>query len=288
MSSFDVTNATQRWRIDLAYDGRGLHGFAEQPGHQTVIGLLRETLTRTLRLLAPPQIIGAGRTDAGVHAFAQVIHVDLPPRLFPDDRGEPTERLIRSLNMQLAGRVRILKVQPVSKEFHARYSAQWRAYRYLVVESEGPALDVTAHLAWVTHGPIDVDLLNQAAELIVGTHDFRSFCRRAPGTELSDPLKRNVSEARWRRVPDELGIHPSGAPVLRLDIRANAFCHQMVRSLTALMIGIGQGKLPISLLSERFESGDRDGLPTPAPAGGLALIGVGYDEFAGGPSGFVG
>lgn len=274
--------------MDLAYDGRGLHGFAEQPDHPTVVGLLRETLTRTLRLSEPPMIVGAGRTDAGVHAFAQVIHVDLPPQLFPDLRGDETERLMRSINMQLAGRVRILKVQRVDDNFHARFSATWRAYRYLVVESEGPALDLTAHLAWMTPGPIDIDLLNDAAALLVGEHDFRAFCRRAPGTTLADPLRRDVTSAQWRRVPDELGIHPSGAPVLRLDIQANAFCHQMVRSLTATMIAIGQGKVPISVISERFESGNRDGLPSPAPAQGLSLIGVGYSEFAGGPSGFVG
>ncbi len=288
MSLFDATNATQRWRIDLAYDGRGLHGFAEQPDHLTVVGLLREVLTRTLRLNQAPLIVGAGRTDAGVHAFAQVIHVDLPNPLFPDDRGEESARLIRSLNSQLAGRLRLLSMRRVSDEFHARFSATWRAYRYLVVEGEGPALDLTGHLAWLTPGPIDLDLLNEAAALLVGSHDFRAFCRRAPGTTLADPLRRDVTHAAWQRLPDALGLHPGGGPVLRLDIRANAFCHQMVRSLTGTMIAIGQGKRPISLISERLESGNREALPTPAPAAGLALVGVGYPEFAGGPSGFVG
>jgi tRNA pseudouridine38-40 synthase len=279
--------ATQRWRLDLAYDGNGLSGFAYQPQFVTVVGLLRETLTRTLRLSEPPSIVGAGRTDAGVHAFAQVVHVDLPTKFFPDDRGSEVERLMNSLNKQLAGRIRVLKAQPVSDEFHARYSATWREYRYLVLESSPPGLHLTDAWSWSVAGSLDIEAMNRASADVLGTHDFRAFCRRPTNSVTDEPLLRKVLVASWDRLADEWALGPTGSPALRLNIRAQSFCHNMVRSLTAVMVAIGQGHLAESTIKGRLESLERDHLPPPAPPGGLSLIGVGYDEFAGGPSGFV-
>ena len=288
MSSFDRSlGATQRWRLDVAYAGNGLSGFAYQPETVTVVGLLRETLARTLRLTQEPDVVGAGRTDAGVHAFAQVVHVDLPTVFFENDRGPDVGRLLYSLNKQLAGRIRILKAQPVSDEFHARYSATWRAYRYLVLEDLPPALNVTSAWSWTTPGPIDVEAMNRCGTDILGTHDFRAFCRRPTNSLTSEPLLREVLDVHWQRVDDEWGITPTGSPALRLSIRAQSFCHTMVRSLVSTMVAIGQGTLSENTIKGRLESLERDHLPAPAPPGGLALIGVGYEEFAGGPSGFV-
>jgi tRNA pseudouridine38-40 synthase len=288
LSSFDRSlGATQRWRLDVAYDGNGLSGFAYQPETVTVVGLLRETLARTLRLAQEPDVVGAGRTDAGVHAFAQVVHVDLPTVFFENDRGPDVGRLLYSLNKQLAGRIRILKAQPVSDEFHARYSATWRAYRYLVLEDLPPALNVTSAWSWTTPGPIDIEAMNRCGTDILGTHDFRAFCRRPTNSLTSEPLLREVLDVHWQRVDDEWGITPTGSPALRLSIRAQSFCHTMVRSLVSTMVAIGQGTLSENTIKGRLESLERDHLPAPAPPGGLALIGVGYEEFAGGPSGFV-
>jgi tRNA pseudouridine38-40 synthase len=288
LSSFDRSlGATQRWRLDVAYDGNGLSGFAYQPETVTVVGLLRETLARALRLAQEPDVVGAGRTDAGVHAFAQVVHVDLPTVFFENDRGPDVGRLLYSLNKQLAGRIRILKAQPVSDEFHARYSATWRAYRYLVLEDLPPALNVTSAWSWTTPGPIDVEAMNRCGTDILGTHDFRAFCRRPTNSLTSEPLLREVLDVHWQRVDDEWGITPTGSPALRLSIRAQSFCHTMVRSLVSTMVAIGQGTLSENTIKGRLESLERDHLPAPAPPGGLALIGVGYEEFAGGPSGFV-
>jgi tRNA pseudouridine38-40 synthase len=288
LSSFDRSlGATQRWRLDVAYDGNGLSGFAYQPETVTVVGLLRETLARTLRLNQEPDVVGAGRTDAGVHAFAQVVHVDLPTVLFEQDRGPEVGRLLYSLNKQLAGRIRILKAQLVSDEFHARYSATWRAYRYLVLEDLPPALNVTSAWSWTVPGPIDVEVMNRCGADILGTHDFRAFCRRPTNSLTSEPLLREVLDVHWQRVDDEWGLTPTGSPALRLSIRAQSFCHTMVRSLVSTMVAIGQGTLSENTIKGRLESLERDHLPAPAPPGGLALIGVGYEEFAGGPSGFV-
>ena len=283
-SSDHVVAATQRWRLDLAYDGAAFHGFAYQPEFVTVVGVLRATLARTLRLAEEPVIVGAGRTDAGVHAFAQVVHLDVA-----ESSGErlDSERLVASLNKQLRGRIRILAVRAVSQDFHARFSATWREYRYLVLEAAPPALGLTNGWSWTVAAPLDLEAMNRACAVVMGTHDFRAFCRRATNADSQDPLLRRVLDCSWERLEDHWVMSPTNSPAVRLTIRAQSFCHNMVRSLTSTMVAIGQGRLSESTLRERLESHQRDHLPLLAPAGGLSLIGVGYDEFAGGPSGFV-
>lgn len=288
MSSSDHSDApTQRWRLDLAYDGNGLNGFAYQPEFTTVVGLLRSTIASTLRMDEEPQIVGAGRTDTGVHAFAQVVHVDLPTRLFARHRGPDPERLMRSLNKQLRGQVRVMRAQPVSDDFHARFSALWREYRYLVLESTPPALAFNDVWSWSVEGPLDLTAMQRAADAVLGTHDFRAFCRRPTNAAPGEALLRHVMSAKWERIEDQWGMSPDNAPVVRLTIRAQSFCHNMVRCLTSTMVSIGQGKLPETTVKQRLESTERAHLPPPAPARGLSLVGVGYDQFAGGPSGFV-
>jgi tRNA pseudouridine38-40 synthase len=276
LNSSDHEGATQRWRLDLAYDGQAFRGFAYQPHHVTVVSVLRTTLAKTLRLGHEPVIVGAGRTDAGVHAFYQVVHVDLPA--VTKVRSLEAERLRTSLNKQLRGRIQILSAVPVSDEFHARFSASWREYRYLVLATSEPGLDSTNAWAWSVQGPLDLRAMNRAAKSVVGTHDFRAFCRRPANSSSSDPLLRRVISAHWDRVDDEWIMSPRHAPAVRLTIRAQSFCHNMVRCLVSTMVAIGQGTLPESTINERLESLDRHQLPQAAPAGGLVLIGVGYDE----------
>ncbi len=286
-SSEPILPATQRWRLDLAYDGQGLNGFAYQPEVTTVVGLLRSTLASTLHLADEPHVVGAGRTDAGVHAFAQVVHVDLPRDFFASRGGPDAERLVRGLNRQLRGRVRVLSAYPVDDDFHARFSATWREYRYLVLETTPPALALHEAFSWAVAGPLDIDAMNRASAALVGTHDFRAFCRRPEGTAPGEPLRRRVIGATWERLADTWQMRPERAPAVRFTIRAQSFCHNMVRSLTSTLVAIGQGRLPESTVVERLASHQREYLPAPAPAGGLSLVGVGYGQFAGGPSGFV-
>lgn len=281
MSSSDPAPGQRRWRLDLAYDGTGLAGVAEQPDADTVNGRLRAALSTVLATPCPPLVV-AGRTDAGVHALAQVAHVDLPESLEPDG-----VRLIGSLNALLAPRVRVLSARVAPEGFHARFSATWRAYRYLVLESPR-GLGLTEPWSWAVPGPLDLEAMNAEATAALGERDFRSFCRRPPDRGPEDPLRREVLECAWRRLPDTWALSPEGASVLRLDIRANAFCHQMVRSLVATMVAVGRGRLAPGTLAERLAHPQRTGLPAPAPAAGLALVGVGYPELAGGPSGSVG
>jgi tRNA pseudouridine38-40 synthase len=276
LSSSDSPRDVQRWRLDIAYDGRAFAGFAYQPEFTTVIGVLRETLASTLQI-DEPLIIGAGRTDAGVHAFAQVVHVDLPVTLFSTKRGPDANRLTRSLNQQLRGRIKVLRARPVDQSFHARFSASWREYRYLVLETSPPALDLTDQWSWSVQGPLDQEAMNRASAEIIGLHDFRAFCRRPTNSLADEPLLRRVLEARWDRWADEWNLTPDGSSALKFTIRAESFCHNMVRCLTSALVEIGQGKRAESTIAERFVSLSRDHLPSPAPASGLALVAVGYE-----------
>src|SRR5487761_2382319 len=226
--------ATNRWRLDLAYDGHAFHGFAYQPEFTTVVGVLRSTLARTLHMEAEPLVVGAGRTDAGVHAFAQVVHVDLPQRLFASHRGPEPERLMLSLNQQLRGRIRVLAARVIDESFHARFSATWREYRYL-----------------------DIEAMNKSCEDILGTHDFRAFCRRSAGDGIDDPIRRRVISARWEQLDDRWMLSPTGAPVALFTIRGQSFCHNMVRSLVSTMVAIGQGRLDQNIVKDRLLTRDR-------------------------------
>ena len=277
MSSYKPTPvASQRWRLDLAYDGRGFNGFAYQPRHETVVGLLRETLQTTLQLSEPPAIVGAGRTDTGVHALAQTISLDLPSPLFKSVREPEADRLIKSLNKQLRGRIKILRAEPVSDDFHARYSATWREYRYLVFEEARPNLNFASDWSWSIPGSLNLRAMNRAGKAAVGTHDFRAFCRKKDGTSGEDPIIRKVLSIKWERIADRWEMTPNSEEVTKLTIRAQSFCHNMVRCLTSTMVGIGLGELPENTIAERLESLSRDFLPPPAPPQGLALVGVGY------------
>ena len=277
LSSSDPPLDVQRWRLDIAYDGNAFSGFAYQPEFTTVVGVLRETLAATLQI-EEPMIVGAGRTDAGVHAFAQVVHVDLPVALFTQERGNDADRLMRSLNQQLRGRIKVLAARRVDQRFHARYSATWREYRYLVLETSPPALALTELWSWSVRGPLDLDVMNRMSTEILGLHDFRAFCRRPTNSDKNEPLLRRVLAARWERLADDWALTPERSPTLKFTIRAESFCHNMVRCLTSVLVAAGQGKWPESTISERFESLSRDHLPSPAPANGLALVAVGYDE----------
>ncbi len=247
-------------------------------------GLVGEALARVVGLDGPPLIVGAGRTDAGVHALAQVVHVDLPAGWAATARVPAPERLVRSVNSQLAGRVRVTWARETSPDFHARFSARWRAYRYLVLEQDDPPLDFTRTWSWSVPGPLDLAAMNRLAAVAEGTHDFRAFCRRPSGAP-DEPLIRTVLGARWTRHVDEVAIGAPGTSVLRFDVVAISFCHTMVRSLVGAMVAVGAGRLDEALVADRVGQASRVGLASPAPPGGLALVGVGYDARDGGPGG---
>jgi len=272
--------ATQRWRFLLAYDGASFRGFAFQPEVPTVAGALRQALERTARLPAPPPVTCAGRTDAGVHARGQVVHVDLPPINFDGPA------LARALNRQLAPAVVVRRAEVVGPEFDARRSARARSYRYLVWNASEPD-PLLAGIAWHVRDELDLGSMRTASDVLLGRHDFRSFCRRPPGTDAHEPMVRRVTAVRWLvdAGPEaaDAGGADDGARLLRFEISASSFCHQMVRSLVASLVDVGRGRQSAAGLLERLRAATRQSLPEPAPAEGLCLVSVDYgDEAAGG------
>ncbi|HXQ18917.1 MAG TPA: tRNA pseudouridine(38-40) synthase TruA [Acidimicrobiales bacterium] len=278
---------TQRWRLLVAYDGRGFRGFAAQPGAATVAGALSGALTRVTRASEALVITCAGRTDAGVHAAGQVVHVDLPAPLPTIRRGGTTRTmagadLIAAVNRQLAPAVVVRAAEPAPDGFDARRSATARRYRYLVWNAPAPD-PLLAGVAWHVEHPLDLRAMAAATDALVGEHDFGAFCRRPPGSAAGSPIVRRVTRAGWTLVPvaDEFEPWPRGADrppgrLLRFEIEAGSFCHQMVRSIVALLVEVGRGEGNVASTVARLRSADRAGAPRPAPPEGLCLVAVAY------------
>ncbi len=265
---------TARLRLELAYDGAGFRGFAAQDGQRTVAGALGDALAKAAR--RPLLITCAGRTDAGVHASAQVAHVDVPP-------GTELVRLRKSLNALLGPAVVVRRVEWAPPGFDARRSARARRYRYLVLEAAAP--DPSLHgRCWHVPHPLDLRAMAAGADALVGEHDFRAFCRRPQGSDGDEPIVRRVLDARWSEQlpkPDGAGGHER---LLRFDVVARSFCHQMVRSMVGVLVDVGRGRRRAADVVSILRSGDRSQAMTVAPPHGLCLVGVDYDEADGGPS----
>jgi tRNA pseudouridine38-40 synthase len=252
---------TVRLRLTLAYDGAGFHGFAEQKDVRTVAGELRATLERLFGTV--DDFTCAGRTDTGVHAWGQVVHADVPAAAFA--RYDPT-RIQAALNKQLAPSVVVRGIEPVDGEFNARFSATARQYRYLVLNTPLPSPFV-ANTTWWVPEPLDIDAMNEACAHIIGEHDFTSFCRRPKGEGQAEAsLTRRVLDASWTREEE----------MVRFDIRANAFCHQMVRALTGMLVEIGKGRRTPNAMNETLQARDRSKAAPLAPPQGLCLREVEY------------
>jgi tRNA pseudouridine38-40 synthase len=241
-------------RLDLAYDGTGFRGYAAQIDSKirTVQGELDGALGTLLG--TTPETAVAGRTDAGVHARGQVVSVHV------DDMVD-VGRLQRSLNGILGPDISVLSVSEVDDDFHARFSARSRRYRYTM--SIGPAPDpLTRGHEWHVGTGLDIPAMEQASSLFPGEKDFSAFCRSAEGgTNV-----RRVEEAAWET--DETRLH--------FWIEANSFCHQMVRSLVGLAYDVGRGFTKVESVAEIIESADRSRVVTVAPPHGLVLWEVGY------------
>jgi tRNA pseudouridine38-40 synthase len=253
--------------VDIAYDGTGFHGYAPNEGVETVGGTLERVLGDLCGV--PVSLTCAGRTDAGVHAVGQVLHCDVPA-----DRVDEI-RWRRAIRSRSGGRITARAVRVVDPSFDARFSATWRRYQYLLDLGEEPS-PLWRNRAWWVGPDLDVVALEHAATLFVGSHDFAAFCRRpkrADGTTAS--LVRNVLESRI------VDVAPWGAgssvPSATFEIRANAFCHQMVRSIVGTLVAVGEQRLTADDVADLLVAPDRTLAPNPAPPHGLVLWEVGYD-----------
>lgn len=255
-----------RIRIDLAYDGGGFHGWAAQPGLRTVQGELSAATATALRVPSV-HLVCAGRTDTGVHARGQVVHLDVEPQALTASAGRsadsPLDALVRRLNGILPADVRVRRAVEAPDGFDARFSALWRRYAYRVADTPA-ALDplVRGHvLAWPR--PLDVGVMNEAAVVLLGQHDFASFCKQREGATTI----RVLQQLSWTRTP-------SG--VLEATVRADAFCHSMVRALVGCLVAVGEGRRPVSWAADVLAAEQRDASVAVAPAHGLTLEEVAY------------
>jgi tRNA pseudouridine38-40 synthase len=260
---------TVRLRIDLSYDGSAFSGWAAQPGRRTVEDVVAAALGRVLRLPAPPKLTVAGRTDAGVHARGQVIHTDVPAVAWSgtaDAPGRATWRLARVLPAD----VRVRAANPAPAGFDARFSALWRRYAYRVCDDQAAADPLRRHETLWSFRRLDLAAMNEAARRCLGEHDFAAFCRRREGATTIRALR----TLDWHR--DDHGIAIA-------TVVADAFCHNMVRSLVGALLAVGEGRKPPGWPAAVLAAAVRDPAVRVVPPHGLCLEEVGYppeDELA--------
>jgi tRNA pseudouridine38-40 synthase len=235
----------------VAYDGSQFHGYARQPEVRTVQGELEGAL---FRLVGEVETTVAGRTDKGVHAAGQVVSFSTDT---PVDRG----RVIRSLNRQLAPEIAVLDLDVAPDGFSARFSAKERRYVYRVLNREAPDPFLAA-ISWHYEVPLDVNAMNTAAGAFVGEQDFASLCRKSGDRSTV----RFVREAEWRR----------GGHIVEFHVAASSFCHQMVRSMVAICVDVGRGKIAADAVPAMLEAKDRHAARGAAPPHGLMLVDVEY------------
>lgn len=255
-----------RLRLDLSYDGSAFHGWARQPGLRTVQQTVEDALCRVLALPAVPRLTVAGRTDAGVHARGQVAHVDVPADCWARTAGTTVRRMSRLLPPDV--RARAISAAP--GDFDARFSALWRRYSYRVCDDPAGADPLRRHDTLCHFRLLDLGRMNAAAAACIGEHDFAAFCRRRCGATTV----RELIRLSWARPTPRVAV----ATVL-----ADAFCHNMVRSLTGALLAVGDGTRPPGWLADVLAAGVRDPAVRVVPPHGLCLEEIGYpapDDFA--------
>src|SRR5690625_1758926 len=262
-----------RVRLDLRYDGTAFSGWATQPGLRTVQETLEQALSTVLRV--PARLTVAGRTDAGVHARGQVAHVDVPRTAWAALPGRadrtPQDALVARLAGVLGrgGRPRgasdvvVVHAAPAPTGFDARFSALWRRYAYRIADTVA-ARDPLRRADVLWHGrALGVAAMDKAGRRLQGEHDFAAYCKPREGATTI----RTLHELRWERGDDGL---------VAATVRADAFCHSMVRALVGASLAVGEGRRPVDWPAQVLAAGRRDPSVTVVAAHGLALEEVRY------------
>ena len=240
-------------KVVLEYDGSGFAGWQQQAHGRTV----EAELKRALKAVTGQdlKVYAAGRTDAGAHAEGQVVSFQTDGRISP-------HRLVAALNARLPADVAVLSGEEVPDEFHARYSARWRRYRYRYLDRPSrPALE--RGRCWHVRGALDVDAMSAAAEALTGKHDWTSYC------SASEPPDARVREMRSARVARR-------GDVVELELVAEGFLRGLARSIAGALAEVGRGRRPPEWVGEVLEARDRRKAARTAPAGGLTLMEVIY------------
>ncbi len=257
-----------RLRIDCAYDGADFSGWARQPALRTVQATLEEALATALRI---PQVrvSVAGRTDAGVHARGQVAHADVDHEQVTASAGRSTEPPLDALARRVDGilppDLRVRRISEAPDGFDARFSAIWRRYAYRIADAQEVADPlVRGHvLTWPRR--LDLDRMNTASAPLVGLQDFAAFCKQREGATTV----RTLLDLAWHR--DDAGLVVG-------SVRADAFCHNMVRALVGSLIAVGEGRQPTTWPAEVMAGRRRDAGVRVVHAHGLTLEEVGYPD----------
>ena len=239
------------YRLLLEYDGTDFFGWQVQVGQRTVQGELEKALEPLMGEAI--RVNAAGRTDTGVHALGQVVN-------FRSRKERPVDEVVNALNGTLPKDVRVLEAAIAPLDFHARYSATWRHYRYRFLYRPS-ALE--RFRAWCPPYEVDWDMVIQEADDFLGLHDFTAFSKA--GGDSDNPMC-DVQVIDWER--DRQGI--------RLDVRADRFLHHMVRSMAGTLADVGRGRFEKGTVKRLLESRNRDECGVTAPAQGLYLVEVGY------------
>ncbi|MFE9772430.1 tRNA pseudouridine(38-40) synthase TruA [Streptomyces sp. NPDC005931] len=259
--SDEVQPGFVRIRLDLSYDGTDFHGWAKQAGgRRTVQGEIEDALRTVTRSGGTTyELTVAGRTDAGVHARGQVAHVDLPAGVW----AEHSAKLLKRLAGRLPKDVRVWALREAPAGFNARFSAVWRRYAYRVTDNPGGVDPLLRnHVLW-HDWPLDVDAMNEAARGLLGEHDFAAYCKRREG-------------ATTIRTLQELSLVRGEDGIVTATVRADAFCHNMVRSLIGALLFVGDGHRPADWPAKVLAAGVRDSAVHVVRPHGLTLEEVGY------------
>jgi tRNA pseudouridine38-40 synthase len=240
-------------RVVLEYDGSGFAGWQQQARGRTVEAELKQAL----RQITGKDLVvyAAGRTDAGAHAEGQVVNFHTDGRIAP-------QRLVAALNAKLPDDVAVLSAEVVPDDFHARYSARWRRYRYRYLDRPSrPALE--RGRCWHVRGPLDVEAMSEAARALTGKHDWTSYC------SASEPVAARVREMRSAKVARR-------GQFVELELVAEGFLRGLARSIAGALAEVGRGERPPEWVGEVLGARDRRQAPRTAPAGGLTLMEVIY------------
>jgi len=263
--------ATTRLRLDISYDGTDFAGWAVQPDHRTVAGVLTDAVRTLVR--HDVRLVVAGRTDAGVHASGQVAHVDVDPdalsALTPRDHADDPDPvragrrgMLRRLSGLLPPDLRVRAVTAAPDGFDARFSALRRHYRYRIGTAEWGVEPADRGSVLARRRALDVEAMSLAAAALVGLHDFHAFCRpRAGATTIRDLQSLDV-----RQIGDEVHI----------DVTADAFCHSMVRALVGALLVVGELRMPARRPGELLAARERTSAFPVVPPHGLTLRRVDY------------
>jgi tRNA pseudouridine38-40 synthase len=247
-------------RLLVAYDGTDFRGFAESDGVRTVQGELRRAIERIVRCSV--ELVLGGRTDAGVHGWGQVVNGEIPAET-------DLYRLVSSINQLLRPEIAVREPEWVDDSFSSRFSATSRTYRYDIWNDRSPN-PLVARRVWHVGPPLDIESMAAAAEPLLGNHDFSSFCRKPkPGPGYGEPsMRRDVTAARWDR--------PDDSSLLRFEITASSFCHQMVRSIVGTLVDVGFGRTSAAAMPEILAAHDRNAAGQVAPPTGLTLWNIDF------------